>query len=93
MFMSYANNKGTDQPAYLRSLISAFVVCCLDSIIPPVFISEMSSICLASVAEQDGLSQLVAESEDRFPRDEAHASNSDECYCHLKRQKSSFPQN
>ena len=32
-FMSYANNKGTDQPAHQRSLISAFVVRLLDSII------------------------------------------------------------
>ena len=31
--MSYANNKGADQPAHSRSLISAFVVRCLDSII------------------------------------------------------------
>ena len=31
--MSYANNKGADQPAHPRSLISAFVVRCLDSII------------------------------------------------------------
>ena len=31
--MSYANNKGADQPAHARSLISAFVVRCLDSII------------------------------------------------------------
>ena len=31
--MSYANNKGADQPVHLRSLISAFVVHCLDSII------------------------------------------------------------
>ena len=30
---SYANNKGADQFAHPRSLISAFVVCCLDSII------------------------------------------------------------
>ena len=30
--MSYANNKGADQPAHPRSLISAFVVRCLDSI-------------------------------------------------------------
>ena len=29
--MSYANNKGADQPAHLHSLISAFVVRCLDS--------------------------------------------------------------
>ena len=32
LFMSYANNKGTDQPAHPHSLISAFVVRCLDSI-------------------------------------------------------------
>ena len=32
-FMSYANNKGADQPGHPHSLISAFVVCCLDSII------------------------------------------------------------
>ena len=31
--MSYANNKGADQPAHPRILISAFVVRCLDSII------------------------------------------------------------
>ena len=31
--MSYANNKGADQPAHPRNLISAFVVRCLDSII------------------------------------------------------------
>ena len=30
--MSYANNKGADQPAYPRSLISDFIVRCLDSI-------------------------------------------------------------
>ena len=31
--MSYANNKDADQPAHSRSLISAFVVRCVDSII------------------------------------------------------------
>ena len=31
--MLYANNKGADQPAHLRSLIRAFIVRCLDSII------------------------------------------------------------
>ena len=30
--MSYANNKGADQPAHPRSLISAFIVRCLISI-------------------------------------------------------------
>ena len=38
-----------------RSLISAFVVRCLDSIIPLVSISEISSLFLASVAAQAGL--------------------------------------
>ena len=33
--MSHANNKGADQPAHPRGLISAFVVRCLDSIISP----------------------------------------------------------
>ena len=36
LFMPYANNKGTDQPAHLRSLICTFVVHCLDSIISQV---------------------------------------------------------
>ena len=40
----------------LRSLISTFVIRCLDSIIPLVSISEISSLFLASVAEQAGLS-------------------------------------
>ena len=32
--MPYATNKGADQPAHLHSLISAFVVHFLDSMIP-----------------------------------------------------------
>ena len=31
LFLSYVNNKGAGQPAQSRSLISAFVVRCLDS--------------------------------------------------------------
>ena len=54
--MPYANNKGADQPAHPRSLISAFVVCCLDSTISLLSISKISSLCLASVAAQAGLS-------------------------------------
>ena len=38
--MSYASNKGADQPALPRSLISAFVVRCLDSIISLNFCSR-----------------------------------------------------
>ena len=50
--MPYANNKGADQPAHPRSLISAFVVRCQDRMIPLVYISEISRLYLVSVAEQ-----------------------------------------
>ena len=71
--MTYANNKGADQPVHPRSVISAFVVRCLDSIIPLVSTSEISSLYLASVAEQAGLSLPRSKTpEDRFSRDEAH---------------------
>ena len=42
--MSYANNKGVDQPAHPRSLISAFIVRCLDSIISLDSIAEISRL-------------------------------------------------
>ena len=42
--LAYATHKGTDQPAHPCSLISAFVVCCLDSIIPLVSISKGSAV-------------------------------------------------
>ena len=42
--MLYANNKGADQPANPRSLISAFVVCYLDSIISLDSIAEISRL-------------------------------------------------
>ena len=62
--MSYANNKGADQPAHPRSLISAFVVRCLDS------------ISLDSVDEQAGLCLAWSETpEDRFCRVVAHLVN------------------
>ena len=35
-----ANNKGADQPAHPRSLISTFVVRCLNNIIPLLAISK-----------------------------------------------------
>ena len=41
LFMAYANNNGTDQPVHPRSLISAYVIRCLDSIILLVSISEI----------------------------------------------------
>ena len=67
--MPYANNKGADQLAHPRSLISTFVVRCLDSIIPLVSILEISSPYLASVAVQVGY--LVENPEDRVSSDEA----------------------
>ena len=42
--MSYANNEGADQTAHPRSLICAFVVRCLDSIIPLDSIAEISRL-------------------------------------------------
>ena len=54
--MSYANNKGTDQPAHPHSLINAFVVRCLDSIVPILAKFKISRIYLISVGEQAGLS-------------------------------------
>ena len=47
--MSYVNNKGADQPAHPRSLINAFVVHCLDSIISldsmAEFFKTLASFC------------------------------------------------
>ena len=70
LVVPYENNIGADQPAHLRSLISAFVVRCLDSIIPLVSIHKIMS-WLASVAEQAGLSLTWSDPKDRFSRDEA----------------------
>ena len=53
--MPYANNKDADEFAHPRSLISAFVVRCLDVIILLTSISELSNLYLASVAAQAGL--------------------------------------
>ena len=70
--MSYANNKGADQPARPRSLISAFVVRCLDSVMSLVSVTKISSLMLASVAEQASLNLTWSETpEDTFSHDEA----------------------
>ena len=49
-------DKGADQLAHLRRLISVFVVRCLDSIVPLVSISQISSLYLVSVTAQTSLS-------------------------------------
>ena len=54
LFMPCPSNRGTDQPARPRSLIGAFVVRCLDSIIPILPISKVSGLNLVSEAEQAG---------------------------------------
>ena len=54
--MPYTNNNGADQPSQPRSLISAFVVRCLDSIKPLLAIAEISRPELVSVAEKANLS-------------------------------------
>ena len=38
--MSYANNESADQPAHPRSLISAFIVRCLDSVMSSCFYNQ-----------------------------------------------------
>ena len=70
--MSYANNKGADQPTHPRSLISTFVVRCLDSVMSLVSVTKYSSPMLASVAEQAIMSLTWSETpEDTFSHDEA----------------------
>ena len=54
--MSYA-----DQPVHPHSLISTFVVRCLDSVMSLVSITKISSLMLPSVAEQASLSLTSSE--------------------------------
>ena len=66
-FMPYANNKGADQPAHPRCLISACVFRCLDSMISLDSIAEISRQKLASAAAQTGLCLAWSETpEDTF---------------------------
>ena len=69
--MAHVNNKGTDQPAHLPILISAFVIRCLDSVMPIDFIFKVSRLCLVSVAEQVSLSLTGSNPQRRFSRDVA----------------------
>ena len=56
-----ANNKGADQPALLRSLISAFVIYLLECIISKLATSEISIFQAVAVAEQGGLDMTFSE--------------------------------
>ena len=56
-----------------HSLISAFFVRCLDSVMSLVSVTKISSLMLASVAVQASLSLTWSETpEDTFSHDEAH---------------------
>ena len=73
--MPYANNKGTDQPAHLHSQISAFVFCCLDSIISLDSLAEISRLsagrlCLAwSETPEDTSYRVMAHIINRLTND------------------------
>ena len=72
----YANNKGADQPAYPRSLISTLVVRCLNSTICILAISKVSRFKPAFVAEQAGLNLTWSKiPEDTFSRQVAHVKD------------------
>ena len=76
--MSYANNKGADQPAHPRSLISTFVVRCLDSAVCVLAISKVSRFKLASTGERAGLNLTWSKiSKDTFSRDAAQILQDD----------------
>ena len=56
-----------------RSLISAFVVRCLDSVMSVVSVTKISNLLLASVAAQAGLCLTWSETpEDTFSHDDAY---------------------
>ena len=57
----FATNKGADQPAHPLSLISAFVIRLLESVISKLATSEISIFQLVSVAEGTGLSLAFPE--------------------------------
>ena len=69
-----ANNTGADQPVHLHSLISAFVICFLESTISNLATGEISILLLqVSVAEETGLKVASTETpEDVFSCDKAH---------------------
>ena len=55
----FANSKGADQPAHLRSLINAFVIRLLESIISRLAIYNISIFKLVFVAEETSLNLIL----------------------------------
>ena len=74
----FANIKGSGQPAHPRSLISAFVIRLLESIISRLATFEISIFKLASVTEQTVLISLC-----RKPRRQVYIAQieSVQCFC------------
>ena len=58
-----ANNKSADQPSHTCSLISAFVIRPLESIISRIASSEISTLQLVYVAEETGLNLALWETQ------------------------------
>ena len=56
LVLLHANNKGADQPGHPHSLIIAFDIHSLESIIAKLAAFKISRFYLVSVAEQSGLS-------------------------------------
>ena len=72
MCQGFVVSRFTNLP-HPRSLISTFVVRCLDSMICILAISKVSRLYLVSIAEQAGLSLTWSKMpEDTFSRDLAH---------------------
>ena len=57
----FANNTGADQPVHMHSLISAFVIHFLESIICNLATGEISIFKLVSVAEETSLKLTLSE--------------------------------
>ena len=57
----FANNKSADQAAHPRQLISAFVICLLESIISKIATSEISIFYLVSVADKTSLNLTLSD--------------------------------
>ena len=57
----FANNTGADQPAHPRSLISAFFIRFVESIICKLATGEISIFWLVPVAEETGLKVALSE--------------------------------
>ena len=63
VFRRFANNTGADQSVHPHSLISAFVIQFLESIICKLATGEIRIFKLVSVAEENGLKIALSETQ------------------------------